>query len=98
MAIVLVFAGGIAWWLAHGCVLTRIGATGAVLGGLLALGTLTVALDFDSALRVSATMTIAAGVWLLVWALAGGIRGQRLLNAEVAQRQAESLRREASQV
>ena len=70
-----------------------------MLGGLLALGTLAVALDFDSALRVSAAMTIGAGAWLLAWALAGGVRGQRLLNAEiVAQRQAESLRREASQV
>ena len=98
MAIVLVIAGGIAWWLAHGCALTRIGAIGAVLGGLLALGTLAVTLDFDSALRVSATTTILAGVWLLVWALAGGIRGQRILNAEVAERQSESLRREASQV
>ncbi len=98
MAIVLVIAGGLAWWLAHGCALTRVGAIGAVLGGLFALGTLAVTLDFDSALRVSATATIAAGAWLLVWALAGGIRGQRLLNAEVAERQAESLRREASRV
>ena len=98
MAIVVVIAGGIAWWLAHGCALTRIGSTGAILGGLLALGTLNVALDFESALRVSATMTIVAGVWLLVWALAGGIRGQRILNAEVAERRAESLRREASKV
>ena len=92
MAIVLIIAGGIAWWLAHGCVLTRIGATGAVLGGLLALGTLAVALDFDSALRVSATMTIGAGAWLLVWALAGGVRGQRLLNAEVAAGDAQRAR------
>ena len=89
MAIVLIIAGGIAWWLAHGCVLARIGATGAVLGGLVSLGTLAVALDFDSALRVSATVTIVSGVWLLVWALAGGIRGQRILQAEVAAHDAE---------
>lgn len=82
MAIVLIIAGGIAWWLAHGCPLTRIGAAGAVLGGVVALGSLAVMLDFDAALRLSATLTVVSGVWLLVWALAGGIRGQRMLRAE----------------
>ncbi len=84
MAIVLIIAGGIAWWLAHGCPLTRIGAAGAVLGGVVALGSLAVMLDFDAALRLSATLTVVSGVWLLVWALAGGIRGQRMLRAEEA--------------
>ncbi len=47
MAIVVIIAGGIAWWLARGCVLTTIGAVGAVVGGVIALGTLAVTLDFD---------------------------------------------------
>ena len=44
-AIVLVFAGGVAWWLARGCVLTMIGATGASLGGGVSLMSLVVLLD-----------------------------------------------------
>ncbi len=82
LAIVLVVAGGIAWWLAHGCVLTRIGAGGAFLGGVVSLIALAVLLDIDTGLRVAMIVTVASGVWLLAWALAGGIRGQRLLHAE----------------
>ena len=82
LAIVLVIAGGIAWWLARGCVLTIIGATGAILGGLVALISLVLLLDPEIGLRVSFIVTVGSGVWLLAWALAGGIRGQRLLRAE----------------
>ena len=82
LAIVLVIAGGIAWWLARGCVLTMIGATGAIVGGVMSLVALAVLLDLDTGLRVSAIGTVASGVWLLAWALAGGIRGQRMLRAE----------------
>ena len=77
MAIVIVIAGGIAWWLAHGCVVTMIGAAGAVVGGLASLGCLVVVLDPDAALSAAAILTAASGVWLLAWALAGGVRGQR---------------------
>lgn len=82
LAIVLVIAGGIAWWLARGCVLTIIGATGAILGGLVALISLVLLLDPDVGLRVAFIVTVVSGVWLLAWALAGGIRGQRMLRAE----------------
>ncbi|MDR7183217.1 hypothetical protein ACFVSU_05520 [Microbacterium sp. NPDC058062] len=82
LAIVLVIAGGIAWWLARGCVLTIIGATGAILGGLVALISLVLLLDPDVGLRVAFIVTVGSGVWLLAWALAGGIRGQRMLRAE----------------
>lgn len=82
LAIVLVFAGGIAWWLARGCMLTMIGAAGAVIGGLAALIALVVLLDPDTALRVAAIVTVGSGAWLLAWALAGGIRGQRAVRAE----------------
>ncbi|WP_341997343.1 hypothetical protein MRBLWH7_003791 [Microbacterium sp. LWH7-1.2] len=82
LAIVLVIAGGIAWWLARGCVLTMIGATGAVIGGVMSLIALVVLLDPDVGLRVAFIVTVGSGVWLLAWALAGGIRGQRLLRAE----------------
>ena len=51
LAIVIVIAGGIAWWLARGCVVTMIGATGAVLGGLASLGCLVAMLDPDAALQ-----------------------------------------------
>ena len=81
-AIVLVFAGGVAWWLARGCVLTMIGATGAILGGVVSLISLVVLLDPEAGLRVAAILTIGSGAWLLAWAMAGGIRGQRLLRAE----------------
>ena len=84
-AIVLVFAGGVAWWLARGCVLTIIGATGAILGGVVSLISLAVLLDPEAGLRVAAILTIGSGAWLLAWALAGGIRGQRLLRAEEAE-------------
>lgn len=82
LAIVLVIAGGIAWWLARGCVLTIIGATGAILGGVVSLIALAVLIDLDTGLRVAAILTVGSGAWLLAWALAGGIRGQRLLRAE----------------
>jgi uncharacterized membrane protein len=90
LAIVLVIAGGIAWWLARGCVLTIIGATGAVLGGLVALISLVLLLDPDVGLRVSFIVTVVSGVWLLAWALAGGIRGQRQLRAEEQAARAEA--------
>ncbi len=82
LAIVLVIAGGIAWWLARGCVLTLIGATGAIVGGLLSLLVLVLLLDPEAGLRAAAIITVGSGAWLLAWALAGGIRGQRLLHAE----------------
>ena len=88
MAIVLILAGGLAWLLARGCVLSMIGAIGAVVGGVIALGSLAVMLDFDAALRLSATLTVASGAWLLAFALAGGIRGQRMLHAETAAQEA----------
>jgi hypothetical protein len=82
LAIVLVIAGGIAWWLARGCVLTIVGATGAIVGGVVSLIALVVLLDLDAGLRAAAVITVGSGAWLLAWALAGGIRGQRLLRAE----------------
>jgi hypothetical protein len=82
LALVLVIAGGIAWWLARGCMLTRVGATGAIVGGVLSLIALVVLLDPEAGLRAAAFITIGSGAWLLAWALAGGIRGQRMLRAE----------------
>ena len=82
LAIVLIVAGGIAWWLARGCRLTITGAAGAVAGGVMSLIALTVLLDTDLSLRLAALLTIGSGAWLLAWALAGGIRGQRLARAE----------------
>ncbi|MCO5954774.1 hypothetical protein [Microbacterium yannicii] len=82
LAIVLVIAGGIAWWLARGCKLTMVGATGAIVGGVLSLIALVVLLDPEAGLRAAAIITTGSGVWLLAWALAGGIHGQRLLRAE----------------
>ena len=82
LAIVLIVAGGIAWWLARGCRLTITGAAGAVAGGVMSLVALTVLLDTDLSLRLAALLTIGSGAWLLAWALAGGIRGQRLARAE----------------
>lgn len=90
LAIVLVIAGGIAWWLARGCRLTMTGAAGAVIGGVFALISLAVLLDTDAALSIAAFLTIGSGVWLLAWALAGGIRGQRLARAEDAAAPAHS--------
>jgi hypothetical protein len=84
LAIVLIVAGGIAWWLARGCVLTMIGATGAIVGGVMALLCLVVLIDPDAGLRAAAIVTVVSGLWLLAWALAGGIRGQRALRAEQA--------------
>jgi hypothetical protein len=84
LAIVLILAGGLAWWLARGCTLTRIGAAGAVIGGVVSLMALAIVFDTDAALSGAATLTIVSGGWLLGWALAGGIRGQRLLRAEEA--------------
>lgn len=84
-AIVVVFAGGVAWWLARDCVLTMIGATGAILGGVVSLVSLAVLLDPEAGLRAAAILTIGSGAWLLAWALAGGIRSQRLMRAEEAE-------------
>ena len=84
LAIVLVIAGGIAWWLARGCTLTRIGAAGAVIGGVVSLMSLAALLDTDASLRIAALLTIGSGAWLLAWALAGGVRGQRLMRDEEA--------------
>lgn len=84
LAFVLVLAGALAWWLARGCTLTRIGASGAVLGGVVSLLALTLVIDPDAALSAAAAVTIGSGAWLLGWALAGGIRGQRMLRAEEA--------------
>jgi hypothetical protein len=49
---------------------------------VLSLIALVVLLDPDAGLRAAAVITVGSGVWLLAWALAGGIRGQRLLRAE----------------
>jgi hypothetical protein len=85
MSIAVVVAGGIAWWLARGCVVTIIGAFGAILGGLAALGCLVAIADPDLALRVAPVLTTASGVWLLAWALAGGLRNRRMLARAAAQ-------------
>lgn len=82
LAIVLILAGGLAWWLARGCVLTMIGATGAVIGGVASLISLVVLLDPITSLRTATIVTVVSGAWLLAWAIAGGIRGQRLLRAD----------------
>ncbi|MHC2998240.1 hypothetical protein [Microbacterium sp. HJ5] len=89
LALVLVTAGGIAWWLARGCKLTMVGAVGAVTGGVVSLVCLAVLLDTDASLRIAALLTIGSGAWLLGWALAGGIRGQRLARAEAVASRAE---------
>ena len=39
-------------------------------------------LDPDAGLRAAMVITVGSGAWLLAWALAGGIRGQRQLRAE----------------
>lgn len=67
MAVVVIIAGGIAWWLARGCVVTIVGAAGAIVGGLAALGSLVVLLDPEVALRAAPLITAASGVWLLAW-------------------------------
>jgi hypothetical protein len=79
MSIAVIFAGGITWWLAKGCVVTLVGAAGAILGGLAALGCLVVIIEPDVALRAAPLLTAASGVWLLAWALAGGLRNRRLM-------------------
>jgi len=83
-AIVLVIAGGITWWLAKGCIVTIVGAVGAIVGSLLALGSLLLLLDVETAMRVSYTLMGVSGVWLLAWALAGGIRGHRNARTDAA--------------
>ena len=82
LAIALILAGGLAWLLARGCVLTMVGATGAIIGGVVSLVCLVVLLDPVTGLRTAAVVTVVSSAWLLVWALAGGIRGQRLLRAQ----------------
>src|SRR6478736_931578 len=81
MAIVLIVAGGITWWIANGCKVAIIGAVGAILGGLAALACLAILIDPEAALRVSPILTVISAVWLLSWALASGIRAQRLARA-----------------
>src|SRR6478735_9428773 len=78
MSVAVIVAGGIAWWLARGCVVTIIGAVGAILGGLASLGCLVVLLDPDVALRAAPLLTAASGIWLLVWAFSGAQRNKRL--------------------
>ena len=84
MSVAVIVAGGIAWWLARGCVVTIIGAVGAILGGLASLGCLVVLLDPDVALRAAPLLTAASGIWLLVWALAGAQRNKRLASQAAA--------------
>ena len=79
LSIAVIFAGGIVWWLAKGCVVTLIGAAGAILGGLASLGCLVVMIDLDAALRAAALLTAASGIWLLAWAFAGAQRNRRLM-------------------
>ena len=78
LSIAVIVAGGIVWWLAKGCVVTVIGAAGAIVGGLASLGCVVVMIDLDSALRAAALLTAASGIWLLVWAFAGAQRNRRL--------------------
>ena len=92
MSVAVIIAGGIAWWLARGCVVTIFGAAGAILGGLASLGCLVVLIDLDSALRSAALLTAASGIWLLAWALAGGLRNKRLVSRAAADAAASSLR------
>jgi len=92
MSVAVIIAGGIAWWLARGCVVTIIGAAGAILGGLASLGCLVVLIDLDSALRSAALLTAAPGIWLLAWALAGGLRNKRLVSRAAADAAASSVR------
>ena len=92
MSIAVVVAGGIAWWLARGCVVTIIGAAGAILGGLASLGCLVLLIDLDTALRAAALLTAASGIWLLAWALAGGLRNKRLVARAAADAAATALR------
>ncbi len=79
LSIAVVVAGGIAWWLARGCVVTIVGAIGAILGGLAALASLVLIVDPDAALRAAPVLTALSGAWLLGWALAGGLRNRRIM-------------------
>ena len=78
MSIAVIVAGGIVWWLAKGCVVTMVGAFGAILGGLASLACLVLIIDPDTALRAAPLLTAASGIWLLVWVFAGAQRGRRL--------------------
>lgn len=75
-AIALIFAGGVAWWLGRGCAVTITGAVGAIVGGVGSVLCLSLILDPDAAMRTSLVLAGVAGVWLLVFSVAGGIRGQ----------------------
>jgi hypothetical protein len=86
LSIAVIVAGGIVWWLAKGCVVTLIGAGGAVLGGLASLGCLVVMIDLDNALRAAALLTSASGIWLLVWTFAGAQRNRQLTARAAAAR------------
>ena len=92
MSVAVIIAGGIAWWLARGCVVTIIGAAGAILGGLASLACLVVLIDLDTALRTAPLLTAASGVWLLAWALAGGLRNKRLIARAADEAATPSLR------
>ncbi|HEY5873972.1 MAG TPA: hypothetical protein VIT64_01670 [Ilumatobacteraceae bacterium] len=92
MSVAVIIAGGIAWWLARGCFVTIIGAAGAILGGLASLGCLVLLMDLDTALRSAALLTAAAGIWLLAWALAGGLRNKRLVARAAADAAVTALR------
>lgn len=77
-SVVLVAVGGLVWWLWGACALALTGAVGTVIGGVLSLLPLVLLPDQDVALRVSFGITVLAVGWLLGWAIASGIRGQRL--------------------
>jgi hypothetical protein len=84
LSIAVIFAGGIVWWLAKGCVVTLVGAAGAILGGLASLACLVLIIDPEGALRAAPLLTAASGIWLLAWAFAGAQRNTRL-NARAAE-------------
>lgn len=78
LSIAVLVAGGIVWRLARGCVVTLIGASGAILGALASLCCLVVIADTDTALRAAPLLTAASGIWLLAWSFAGAQRNKRL--------------------
>jgi hypothetical protein len=51
-----------------------------------------VLIDLDTALRTAPLLTAASGVWLLAWALAGGLRNRRLIARAAAEAATPSLR------
>lgn len=77
LSIALVFAGAIAWWIGQDCIVTIIGACGAVLAGAVAVVTLAASVDPTAAMSVALMIIAVGGVWLLGFSIAGGIRWQR---------------------